>query len=199
MEAHVRVGGVDGLHFVERADAAVGFAVAHEDDGRARGHLADDGVMRLNAVAHGGETTEDGQVFLQAGDAGGHGFAIPGTLIDDGAIGGEGVEAALIAQFRHGGVIDALHDGLGHAHLGFGHAREFHHHGAGIVHEIVEAFDAFVALLHRVGGEASRNPCKHKGDSQNNGTGKFHVSLRFLGLGVLAPAGDRQGDRRSVL
>lgn len=194
MEADVRIGGVDGLDFVDGADAAVAFTVAHEDDGSARGHLADDAVVGLDAVAHGREAGEGFEVVLQAVDAGGEGGGNPRALIHDRAVRGEGVQAALIAEIGHHGV-DALDDFLGNGHLGLADGGEVHHHGAGVVHQIVEAFNALLADFDRVGRKTGRSPSENQGDGEDNRTGKFHVSLRFFELGVFTPAGAARAKR----
>ena len=198
MEADVRIGGVDGLDFVDGADAAVAFTVAHEDDGRARGHLADDAVVGLDAVAHGREAGEGFQIVLQAVDAGGEGGANPRALVHDRAIRSEGVQAALIAEFGHH-VVDALDDFLGNGHLGLADGGEVHHHGAGVVHQIVEAFNALLADFGRVGRKTGRGPSEDQGDGEDNRTGKFHVSLRFFELGVFTPSGTARAKRPAKL
>ena len=121
--------------------------LAEQDESGVTLHAAQEGFVLVQAVAHVGHATEDGEAALQLVDGLVHADTIPGTLGVQGAVGGDGVQAAVEGLIGDG-VVDAVHHVLGHLNFGLLQFRILHHHGAGIVHDEVEAFD-FLGAVHR--------------------------------------------------
>ena len=176
MQGHAALAGIQLTGDLHEVHAAVVVAVGHEDDGAGLLHGVEGGGVDLQAVTHAGHAAEDGEIGLQLVDAGVHGGTVPRALLDDGAVGADGVQTTVVIQRRDGGV-DALEGGLGRFHLGLLEILVVHHHGTGIVHDEVKALDLLVAHRGRRGGNGI---AEHEGSSQHQQTNGLHkASHRF--------------------
>ena len=169
MDDHVTLGGVHLTGHFHQIHTAVVVAVGHQDQGSAAFHGAQEGLVGLQAVAHVGHAAEGGKAAAQGVDTAIHGGAVPGALFDDGAVRSDGVQAALEVQGGDGGV-DALQGDLGHFDLVLLHFVILHHHGAGVVHDEVEAVDLLAA---------DRSGHGSHGEAQKNRGGKGQQAERF--------------------
>lgn len=171
VDGQVALGSVDLADGLNEVNTAVVVTVGEQDEGSVTLHAAQEGLVGGKAVAHVGHTAEHIEAVLQLADGAGHGATIPGTLGKNGAVGGNGVQAAHEGLVGDGGV-DALHHVLGNSDLGLFQLLVGHHHGAGIVHDKVEALD-LLGALNRSGNGGNR-VAQYQYGSQEQETQSFH-------------------------
>ena len=171
VDNQIALGSVDLAGSLDKVHAHVVGAVGEQDDGGIALHAAQEGLVLVQAVTHVGQTAVDGEVALQLVDGSVHPGAIPGALGVEGAIGGDGVQAAVEGLIGNG-IVDAMHHVLGEKNFAFLGSSAFHHHGARVVHNEVKAFDFLCAVhgsssgIHRV--------AEHQHGCKKQETQSFH-------------------------